>query len=84
MVGENVTEMLSTISVAMKMKATVRDIMSVIFPHPTMSEAIMEAASAIHGEAVHILEATGLTDIQVLWTIRAACAGQHGRLLIFK
>ena len=54
MVGENVTEMLSTISVAMKMKATVRDIMSVIFPHPTMSEAIMEAASAVHGEAVHI------------------------------
>ena len=36
------------------MKATVRDIMSVIFPHPTMSEAIMEAASAVHGEAVHI------------------------------
>ena len=54
MVGENVTEMLSVISLAMKMNATCKDIMSVIFPHPTMSEAIMEAASAVHGEAVHI------------------------------
>ena len=54
LVGENVTEMLSTISLAMKMKATAKDVMSVIFPHPTMSEAIMEAASAIHGEAIHV------------------------------
>lgn len=54
MVGENVTEMLSVISLAMKMGATCEDIMSVIFPHPTMSEAIMEAAAALHGEAVHI------------------------------
>lgn len=54
MVGENVTEMLSVISLAMKMGATCKDIMSVIFPHPTMSEAIMEAAAALHGEAVHI------------------------------
>lgn len=54
MVGDNVTEMLSAVLVAMKMKATVKDIMSVIFPHPTMSEGIMEAAAAIHGEAVHI------------------------------
>lgn len=54
MVGENVTEMLSVISLAMKMGARCKDIMSVIFPHPTMSEAIMEAAAALHGEAVHI------------------------------
>lgn len=54
MVGDNVTEMLSAILVAMRMNATAKDIISTIFPHPTMSEAIMEAAAAIHGEAVHI------------------------------
>lgn len=54
MVGDHVTEMLSSILVAMKMKATVRDLMSTMFPHPTMSEGIMEAAAALHSEAIHI------------------------------
>ncbi|GAB1473377.1 hypothetical protein MASR2M69_08180 [Bacteroidota bacterium] len=54
LVGANVTEMLSGIVVARTMGATAKDIMHSIHPHPTMSEAIMEAAAASHGEVIHI------------------------------
>jgi len=54
LVGANVTEMLSGIVVARSMGATAKDIMHSIHPHPTMSEAIMEAAAASHGEVIHI------------------------------
>ncbi len=54
LIGANVTEMLSGIVLARKLGATAKDIIGSIHPHPTMSEAIMEAAAAAHGEAVHI------------------------------
>lgn len=54
LVGANVTEMLSGIVVARTLGATAKDIMHSIHPHPTMSEAIMEAAAASHGEVIHI------------------------------
>lgn len=54
MVGYNVTEMLSGIVVARNLGATARDFIHSIHPHPTMSEAIMEAAAAIHSEVIHI------------------------------
>ncbi len=54
LVGANVTEMLSGIVVARTMGATAKDFMHSIHPHPTMSEAIMEAAAASHGEVIHI------------------------------
>ncbi len=54
LVGANVTEMLSGIVVARRMGATAKDIMKSVHPHPTMSEAIMEAAAAVHNEVIHI------------------------------
>lgn len=54
LIGANVTEMLSGIVTARTMGATAKDIMGSIHPHPTMSEAIMEAAAASHGEVIHI------------------------------
>jgi dihydrolipoamide dehydrogenase len=54
LVGANVTEMLSGIVVARGLGATAKDIIHSIHPHPTMSEAIMEAAAAAHNEVIHI------------------------------
>ncbi len=54
LIGANVTEMLSGIVLARKLGATAKDIIGSIHPHPTMSEAIMEAAAAAHNEAIHI------------------------------
>ena len=54
MIGANVTEMVSGIVVARNLGVKARDIMHSIHPHPTMSEAIMEAAAASHSEAIHI------------------------------
>ena len=54
MIGANVTEMLSGMVLAMNLGATARDIIKSIHPHPTMSEAIMEAAAAAHNEVIHI------------------------------
>ncbi|OFY31375.1 MAG: dihydrolipoyl dehydrogenase [Bacteroidetes bacterium GWF2_41_61] len=54
LIGANVTEMLSGIVVARGLGATAKDIMHSIHPHPTMSEAIMEAAAAAHDEVIHI------------------------------
>lgn len=53
MVGANVTEMISGISVGMNMGMKAEDIFNSIHPHPTMSEAIMEAAEASHGRSIH-------------------------------
>lgn len=50
----NVTEMISGLVVARNLGVTAKDIIHSIHPHPTMSEAIMEAAAAAHGEVIHI------------------------------
>jgi dihydrolipoamide dehydrogenase len=54
LVGANVTEMISGLVVARGVGAKAKDIIHSIHPHPTMSEAIMEAAAAAHSEAIHI------------------------------
>jgi len=54
MIGANVTEMISEIVVARKLETTAHEIMKSVHPHPTMSEAIMEAAAAAYGEVIHI------------------------------
>ena len=54
MIGANVTEMLAGIVLARNIGATAKDIIKTIHPHPTMSEAIMEAAAAAHGEVIHM------------------------------
>jgi dihydrolipoamide dehydrogenase len=54
LIGDNVTEMISGVAVARAKKVTGRDILHAIHPHPTLSEAIMEAAAAAYGEAIHL------------------------------
>lgn len=53
-IGMNVTEMIAEIVAARKMNATGIDLIKSVHPHPTMSEAIMEAAAVAYGEAVHL------------------------------
>ena len=54
MVGDHVTEMISEIVVARKLETTGKEIIKSIHPHPTMSEAIMEASAAAYDEVIHI------------------------------
>ena len=54
LVGDNVSEMVGGIVAARNLGITARQLAGSMFPHPTMSEAVMEAAAAVHGEAIHI------------------------------
>ena len=54
LIGGNVTEMISELVISRKFDIKGYDIMKAIHPHPTMSEAIMEAAAAAYNEAIHI------------------------------
>ena len=54
MIGANVTEMIAEIVVARNLETTAHEIIKSVHPHPTMSEAIMEAAAAAYNEAIHI------------------------------
>lgn len=54
LVGANVTEMIAELVLARKKKVTGHDLIKTVHPHPTMSEAVMEAAAAAYGEVIHI------------------------------
>ncbi|MBA3649659.1 MAG: dihydrolipoyl dehydrogenase [Chitinophagales bacterium] len=54
MIGYNVTELIAECVVARKLETTGHEIIKSVHPHPTMSEAIMEAAAAAYGEVIHI------------------------------
>lgn len=54
MIGANVTEMIAEVVVARKLETTGHEIIKSVHPHPTMSEAIMEATAAAYGEVIHI------------------------------
>lgn len=54
MVGANVTEMIAEIVALRKLETTGHEIIKTIHPHPTMSEAVMEAAAAAYGEVIHL------------------------------
>jgi dihydrolipoamide dehydrogenase len=54
MIGANVTEMIAEIVVARKLETTGYEMIKSVHPHPTMSEAIMEAAAAAYGEVIHL------------------------------
>ena len=54
MIGGNVTEMIAEMVVAKKLEITGHELIKTIHPHPTMSEAIMEAAAAAYDEVIHI------------------------------
>ena len=54
MVGANVTEMIAEPVIAMNLESTGHEIIKSVHPHPTMSEAFMEAAAAAFGEVIHL------------------------------
>lgn len=54
MIGDNVTEMIAEVVAARKLETTGEEIIKTIHPHPTMSEAVMEAAAAAYGEVIHL------------------------------
>lgn len=54
MVGDGVTDMIAEAVVARNLETTGHEIIKSIHPHPTLSEAVMEAAAAAYGEVIHI------------------------------
>lgn len=54
MVGANVTEMIAEVVAARKLETTGMEIVKTVHPHPTMSEAVMEAAAAAYDEVIHL------------------------------
>jgi len=54
MVGYNVTELIAEVVVARKLETTGMEILKAVHPHPTISEAIMEATAAAYGEVIHL------------------------------
>jgi dihydrolipoamide dehydrogenase len=54
MIGANVTEMIAEAVVSRKLETTGMEIVKSVHPHPTMSEAVMEAAAAAYGEVIHL------------------------------
>ena len=54
MIGYNVTEMISEAVVARKLETTGHEILKAVHPHPTMSEAVMEAVADAYDEVIHI------------------------------
>ncbi len=53
-IGANVTEMIAEVVAARNLETTGHEIIKTVHPHPTMSEAIMEAAAAAYGEVIHL------------------------------
>ena len=54
MIGANVTEMIAEIVAIRKLETTGMELLKTVHPHPTMSEAIMEAAASAYGEVIHL------------------------------
>jgi len=54
LIGENVTEMIAEVVAARKLETTGHEIIKTVHPHPTMSEAIMEATAAAYDEVIHL------------------------------
>ncbi|MGV4413509.1 dihydrolipoyl dehydrogenase [Chryseobacterium sp. T1] len=54
MIGSGVTEMIAEAVVARNLETTGHEVLKSIHPHPTLSEAMMEAVAAAYGEVIHI------------------------------
>jgi len=54
MIGSNVTEMISEAVVGRKLETTGHEVLKAIHPHPTMSEAVMEAVADAYDEVIHL------------------------------
>lgn len=55
LVGPHASDLIAEAALALEMGATIEDLMGTIHPHPTLSEALMEAAEVAAGEPVHIV-----------------------------
>ena len=53
MIGPRSTELVAEATLALRLECTVEELMRTIHAHPTMSEAVGEAAHAVHGAAIH-------------------------------
>ncbi len=53
-IGSDATELITEYGLGIKLEATIEEIHQTIHAHPTMSEALAEAAASVHGEAIHI------------------------------
>jgi dihydrolipoamide dehydrogenase len=54
MMGAHVTDVIHEVAVAIQNGLTVKQLGDTVHAHPSMSEALMEAAHDVHGESVHI------------------------------
>jgi dihydrolipoamide dehydrogenase len=54
MIGARATELAAEAAMALRLEATVEEMIRTIHAHPTMSEAVGEAAHAAHGAAIHV------------------------------
>jgi dihydrolipoamide dehydrogenase len=54
MIGDHVTDMIAEIVMARRLETTGHELINGVHPHPTMSEAVMEAAAAAYGEVIHL------------------------------
>ena len=54
MIGAGVTDMIAEAVLGRKLETTAHEILKAVHPHPTMSEALMEAVAAAYGEVIHI------------------------------
>ncbi len=54
MIGANVTEMIAEVVAARRLETTGHEIIKTVHPHPTMSEAVMEATAQAYGECIHL------------------------------
>ena len=54
MIGAGVTDMIAEAVVGRKLETTGHEILKAVHPHPTMSEAVMEAVAAAYDEVIHI------------------------------
>ena len=52
MVGPHVTDLISEACVALRLESTTEELMRTIHPHPTLPEALMQAAEAVYGHAI--------------------------------
>lgn len=54
MIGAGVTDMIAEAVVARKLETTGHEVLKAVHPHPTMSEAVMEAVADAYGEVIHL------------------------------
>jgi dihydrolipoamide dehydrogenase len=54
LIGANVTEMVAELVAVRKLETTGEELIKTVHPHPTMSEAVMEATAAAYGEVIHL------------------------------